>query len=416
MNQHFPYEKQFYDALNQASHDADLDELSDIFHRSPAQLNRDFYAVTGYSVHEYQRYRRLSQALCLIKHSDMTLADISYYSGYSSQQAMCREIRDKLGMTATEYRTWNGEFFLSDPDTALPYPVEVSTVPIPQTVCLRFYHPVLSGLESLAVQTFLSQNPHYSGRLFGRNGVQRGSRFCYELFAEPTVNLNTDGFCVGETHDAYRTFCAHTRVKNQEEDINGAWDWLYSEWLSKSMFVYADAQTPSFENAYFEEYHYKGTTVRRLGLYLPILPQNGFLRVTLERHTVSFLAAECAGISADTDASRLVLHHLAQVSPGVFRHADRFYYREEDGRCICGVMIAEPVPYTKPLQILRYDDTPFAVLHYHGTHPFQKAAGQLLVWMESHGLRADGVPFAVYDTADGDDCPNMKLFCPIKND
>ena len=54
------------------------------------QLNRDFISATGYSVSEYIRRLRLSNALCMIKFSHYPTADIAYACGYSSQQALCR--------------------------------------------------------------------------------------------------------------------------------------------------------------------------------------------------------------------------------------------------------------------------------------------------------------------------------------
>ena len=70
--------------------------LSNVGYASHAKLYRSFYSLTGHSVKEYVRKRRLSNALALIKTSDMGLADIAFQCGYSSHQALCRAVRQIL--------------------------------------------------------------------------------------------------------------------------------------------------------------------------------------------------------------------------------------------------------------------------------------------------------------------------------
>src|SRR5450756_63068 len=99
-----PNLKAIITALNAAEEKQNIDAIAKSCFTSTMQLQRDFYNVTGYSVGEYMRRLRLSNALCLIKSSDSILADIAYSCGYSSQQALCREIKAILGTTATEYK------------------------------------------------------------------------------------------------------------------------------------------------------------------------------------------------------------------------------------------------------------------------------------------------------------------------
>lgn len=396
------------------TYDTSVSHLAKLFYRSPAQFNRDFYAAAGYSVHEYQRHLRLSQALCCIKNSQMSLAEISCLCGYSSQQALCREIRSLLGITATEYRESNAYYFLSACDSDIPYITEVSKVNIPQTICLQFFHPVLRGLESLAVHSFLKYNPDYTGRIFGRNGTQYRNRFCYELYVEDTVELHTAGFTVGMIRPAYSTSCAQIRVRNEEDEINAAWDWLYSVWLPKSMFIYAGAANPVFENTYFEEYYYKNTQIKKLRLYLPVRHQKNLLKVTLEQKSLSFLVSDSTGSSAETEASRTVLQFLARSCPGILQNAAQFYHQEEDSRCTCGVKIEGTIPHDERLRTIRYENTPFAILHFHGIHTFTKASAQLLSWLRENGFTPSDKPFAVYDTTESEDDPDMMVYCPIE--
>ena len=124
-----------------------VEAISQAHALSSMQLNRDFISATGYSVSEYIRRLRLSNALCMIKFSHYPTADIAYACGYSSQQALCREIRALLQTTATAYRDGDDIYFLAPPSADAPYPVEVSRVSIPRALCLRYYSSSLRRLE-----------------------------------------------------------------------------------------------------------------------------------------------------------------------------------------------------------------------------------------------------------------------------
>ena len=60
------------------SADLDTELLSSVGYVSRDKLYHDFYSISGHSVKEYIRKRRLSNALALIKASDMGLTDIAF--------------------------------------------------------------------------------------------------------------------------------------------------------------------------------------------------------------------------------------------------------------------------------------------------------------------------------------------------
>jgi AraC-type DNA-binding domain-containing proteins len=155
--------------------DLDTELLTNVGYVSCAQLYRDFYSLTGHSVKEYVCKRRLSNALALIKTSDRGLTDVALQCGYSSHQALCRAVKQTLGMTPSEYKTgdtyyffppWNGEPLQS---------VIVSGETILRALRVLFYHSSFTNIENIAVDTFLQVFPNYRGRIFGRNGEQAGT-------------------------------------------------------------------------------------------------------------------------------------------------------------------------------------------------------------------------------------------------
>ena len=70
---------------NNISADLDTALLSSVGFVSRDKLYHDFYNISGHSVKEYVRKRRLSNALALIKTSDMGLTNIAFGCGYSSR-------------------------------------------------------------------------------------------------------------------------------------------------------------------------------------------------------------------------------------------------------------------------------------------------------------------------------------------
>lgn len=276
-----------------------IETLAKSCYTSTMQLQRDFYNVTGYSANEYMRRMRLSNALCLIKSSDRTLSDIAYSCGYSSQQAFCREIKIILSTTATEYREGSEYYFLSALNDDILFQIEVSKVTIPETVSLRYFSPMLRGIENNAVSMFLQSNPNYGGRIFGRNGKQQGSMLCYELYVEGENDRNIDGFELGKKQQEYEAIFAQTRVKNIKDEINAAWDYLYSSWLPVSMFDYAGQSNSNFEHKFFEEYYCKSFHPQRIKLYLPITRKKGLLKISIEKiPSMCFLISRRKGYNA----------------------------------------------------------------------------------------------------------------------
>ena len=206
------------------SADPDAMTLADSVYRSRMQLHRDFYSAVGHTVKHYVAKRRLSVALAHIKASVLPLADVAYLSGYSSQQALCRAVKQELGITPLEYRSGNTYFDFPPYEGQPLYSVTVAEVTVPQTLCLRFYHPSLRGIENRATDRLFLALPAYSGRVFGRNGKQRGNRCCYELYIEDTeadrALLQTFGFEIGEMEPERKALHASLTVKNDEQRIS----------------------------------------------------------------------------------------------------------------------------------------------------------------------------------------------------
>lgn len=399
-----------------------VEAISQAHALSSMQLNRDFISATGYSVSEYIRRLRLSNALCMIKFSHYPTADIAYACGYSSQQALCREIRALLQTTATAYRDGDDIYFLAPPSADAPYPVEVSRVSIPRALCLRYYSSSLRRLEEEAVGLFLRNNPGFTGRIFGRDGEQRQNRLCYEIYAETTGQApDIHGFEAAGIRPAYDLLCARTRTPDDAQAVSAAWDYLYGVWLPGSMFEYTGINGRTYETGYFEEYLLRNHRPYRLRLYLPVRRKKALMKVAVEQTeqlrflvcTLPCLPGPGAERRAENAAAESVCGYLSDHYPYLLSGQQEVYLRHSEGRCTCGVRVRAPLTVEDPrLHMLSYDSRPCAVLYLNGAGDDRYAGGILARWIRENNMTAAGGPFALYNTANNDYAA-MRMLCPL---
>lgn len=394
----------------------DISALAKSYFVSSMQLYRDFYSATGYSLHEYLRQRRLSNALARIKASDISLTQVAYDCGYSSQQALCRDIKGMLGITATQYRNMSEHYVFPPFPHESAYHVTVQRASMPPTQCLLYYASHLTGLENAALACFFRQNPTFQKRLFGRDGKQRRRQFCYALYVEtdPAFTIHTDGFEDGGHFPAYSAPCAQATASNEEADINAAWDYLYAGWLTMSMFEYAGESSDAYEAGYFEEYLYKSSVPYRLKLYLPLVRRSEITKIALETPPpMTFIVATQKGADAETRASSMVLDYLSKHYPYIIRSAQHFYVQHRNDICTCGVQLPRQIQADAPFAMRRIGSQPCATLYNKTFGDYDYYRRLLLSWLYENQIAPSGDIFAVYDTQDGYENPKMRLSCPI---
>jgi len=358
---------------------------------SRSQLYRDFYSVTGHTVSEYIRRRRLSNALALIKTSQLPLVDIACQCGFSSQQAMGRAVRQTTGMTPLAYKNSEAYYFFPPYAGQALFQVSVKPESIPPTLLLRYYDSRLKGIEDRALEWFFAARPGYRGRVFGRNGKQRGPKLCYELFIEDD---NPD-------QPAVTGLFAQTTCPNIEEKINAAWDYLYLTWLAGSMFRRG-------EQPYFEEYIFRKGRPVKLRLFLPIQKRGDSTNLTLEQNpALRFVVAEA---KTEKAASRTVMEFLKQRHPHVLQRANGFYYQENAVGYICGVQVGASIEE----HTLTPGPGHYLVLHSPVMGDYETLCRRLLAFAANNGMEARHDDcFAVYDARGGYDNLGMKVYCPV---
>jgi len=359
---------------------------------SRSQLYRDFYSVTGHTVSEYIRRRRLSNALTLIKTSQLPLVDIACQCGFSSQQALNRAVRQAVGMTPLAYKNSEAWYFFPPYTGSALFQVSVKQESIPSTQCLRYYDSRLLGLENRALDWLLASRPGYRGRIFGRNGAQKGSKLCYELYIESD----------DADQPAVTGLFAQTTCPNTEDKINAAWDYLYLTWLAGSMFGRSG-------QPYFEEYLFKNGRPAKLRLFLPLQKRADAANITLE--TDPALRFVVAAAKTEKAAAGAVMKFLKERHPHIVQGASEFYLQQNAEGYTCGIAVDESVTE----HTLTPGPGHYLVLHSAVMGEYDGLCRHLLTFAGNNGMQArrEGC-FAVYDAQGGYENLGMKVYCRVK--
>jgi len=376
-----------------------VEKLSSQSFISPRQLYRDFYSHTGHSVNGYISKRRLSKALSLLKYSEIPIFDIAYSCGYSSVQALYRNMKASLNLTPAEYRNSADIYYFPLYYDIQTKQVTVKSLTIPEMIRVKFYHAKLLGIENMAITCLLSALPGYDGKLFGRNGMQSGNRFCYELYiehGEAHAEKLTSAFGDISVFPGYTANFACASAANNEREINAAWDFLYGRWLKSSMFEQDDIP-------YFEEYVIKDSSIKKLILHLPIKQRANFYKINIKSFADRmFLAATKKGADAEKSASKAVVDYLAEYYPLYLKTRKEFYISKHNGYVSCGLNIdAEINSHDGTVQILTAPKGLYAVLEgscYGSGNEYEEI---LLNWLNESGFEIIGLPFSIYDTSNG---------------
>jgi len=84
--------------------DLTLQELAAAVGYSRSHFLRAFHATTGVTPHRYLLNRRIERARRLLAEADMSIAQVAYFCGFSSQAHLTVAFRKVCGLTPGEYR------------------------------------------------------------------------------------------------------------------------------------------------------------------------------------------------------------------------------------------------------------------------------------------------------------------------
>jgi len=254
--------------------------------------------------------------------------------------------------------------------------------------------------------------PDFDGRIFGRQGKQKGNMYSYELYLTEAEKyrsiLENGGFREIHTHAAYSHLYATTIVKNDELEINKSWNYIYDTWLQSSMFTMSDAPC-------LEEYFRCDGKVKRLKLYLPIEKKDSLLSISIVNlHEEHFLAAVSHGYRAEETASDILTNFIRQHPALQKKNGYRILIIRNKTSYICAVPAENEMPDISVKQ-LTIPSGVYAVIECDCCDDYSVFETMLISFINENGFECDRFPiYAIYETDSLFENVKLKIYGKIK--
>lgn len=245
-----------------------LEQLARIAHCSPYHFQRQFKVHIGLNPAQYVQNKRLRRAMLqLANRPNLNVTDIAFEAGFDFVESFSHSFKKRFGVTPTEFRNkpnwdlWNNFIEQGAPKRmALPKTNkhDVSIVDFPETHVATLEHHGSPNLIMESVAKFIEWRR--------ANDVLPPDSKTYNVFyndPEATVpdEFHMDICCTTDKpvldnpqgvikKTIAASSCAKIRFQGAEEQIRGAMDYLYGEWLEQSDYELVDLP-PFFERVEF---------------------------------------------------------------------------------------------------------------------------------------------------------------------
>ncbi|WP_232696462.1 AraC family transcriptional regulator [Brevibacillus daliensis] len=231
---------------------------------SAFHFQRLFQAISGFTVHEYIRKRRLSEAATVLKETNSSILDIAISFQYGSQEAFSRAFDSYFGISPAKYRK-------SDTDITKQFPLNFLDFSTSTGREIFMNKPIIMQLETNLIygyeyKTNLNNEKHYEDipgfyQHFGMNEYflrishKKRPAFSYGI----STNFEDDGefsFIVGEEVHQFAEEAESGFVQVElpagtyamfvvKDSVQQTRDYIYGTWLPQSK--YERREGPDFE-------------------------------------------------------------------------------------------------------------------------------------------------------------------------
>lgn len=245
-------------------HPIRLEQLARIAHCSPFHFQRQFKTHIGLNPAQYVQNKRLRRAMLqLANRPTLSVTDIAFEAGFDFAESFSHTFKKRFGVTPTEFRNrpdwelWN-DFIQQGAPKRMTIPKtikhDVEIVDFPKTNVAALEHYGSPNGVMASVEQFIAWRR--------ANNVVPPESKTYNIFYNDPEAMAPDEFhmdiccatdkpvtqnpqgVVAKTMAA--STCAKIRFQGAEEEIRGAMDYLYGEWLDQSDYELAD-KPPFFE-------------------------------------------------------------------------------------------------------------------------------------------------------------------------
>ena len=221
---------------------------------SLAGLYRIFYSLAGYTIKEYIRLRRVSEACILLEMKQLSILEIAFKFGFQSNEAFSRAFKKIIGVNPSVYKnSISKRFSFSKIDLIAIYFDEQSDYLIKKYPDIK----VLKTLKSMKVATYMAydKEPEHKAisklvlmakdnnfgeyRMFGYDvSDSTKNEYGYEAcitIPENFKNLDDDINIKEIPEGKYAVTCVNVK------DIRYAWK-MFSNWLKISSYKQGEHQ------------------------------------------------------------------------------------------------------------------------------------------------------------------------------
>ena len=225
-------------------------KLAEIVGVSEYSLQRIFGFLTGISISEYIRKRRLSKAFEELKTTDTKIIDLAIKYGYDSSISFSRAFKKYFNMTPSECRNNKENYQLfpiikfNSNKTYKDYKYEIKKIDAKELYCFVVKADTHDDLLFRIRQLYKKIRENKIRDKYDEVGMY-GISIClddkYEYYVGSEIKLpNTKKIIMDKGR--YAVFKAG---KAEQDDINNLYDFIYNEWLNSTN--YKVLQKPELE-------------------------------------------------------------------------------------------------------------------------------------------------------------------------
>lgn len=329
--------------------DIDIERAAQEAFMSCSNYYRMFFALTGYSVKEYIRHRRISCAVKDVKTTDENILNIALKYGFESNEAFTRAFRRITGYPPSAFRNpsliYNFErvnvldkyFDVQDGELLEKYPdIKVLKELEPFRVAYYCYYGTEPENHAFSVMKDWLKRSGLSFekdklRIFGFNNPSPSDPEQTEYGYEVWVTIGDD-VVVDDSLVKAKTFegglYAVCGVRNlvpggEGTAIQGTWE-RFGKWLSDSKYVFANHQWLE-EHLYFnDEFEYIGG----MDLYMPIAPKEALSKTAKEivfAEPMRTMTLTFHGSNAYNRALTFMFNHAGKQEGGSTQEKRRYF-------------------------------------------------------------------------------------------
>ena len=267
-----------------------FERMAEVFGYSPFHFHKLFSSVTGQTITDYLRKRRLMHAHKELCETDKTITDICYDNGFGSIQSFNRVFKATYNMLPSDVRKQKPKIDYKSVKTIIEgytkrvhfkgeYTMEPSFVEKDEFILVGSRKYTGNGFQVIgeAWQELKSnwdkidrENPHtmYGFEDYSDDFNKEPLQFYYMAAVEAKSDTNIpDGMCMKKIPKSmYAVFTINGN--NANDEIAKAFRYIYDVWLPCSEYCLSDELCADFE--YYDERWDCQSASAQMDLYIPV--------------------------------------------------------------------------------------------------------------------------------------------------